>query len=109
MIPDHLIGQAAAAIYAATVFDDEFALDAWHDMNDDNPIKTTTRMYARAALEAVAADIWGHGYNEGRIAELLRELGVIADSEQLPNPYRASRPHDGQPPQAYPAPHRTDR
>ena len=62
MIPDHLIDQAAAAIYSATVFGDEFALDAWHDMADDNPVKTTTRMYARAALEAVAADIWDEGY-----------------------------------------------
>ena len=52
MIPDHLIDQAAAAIYAATAFGDKFALDAWHDMDDGNPIKTTTRMYARAALEA---------------------------------------------------------
>ena len=52
MIPDHLIDQAAAAIYAATVFGDEFAVDAWRGMADDNPIKTTTRVYARAALEA---------------------------------------------------------
>ena len=51
MIPDHLIDKAAAAIYATSVFGDRFALDAWHDMGDDNPIKTTTRMYARAALE----------------------------------------------------------
>ena len=51
MIPDHLIDKAAAAIYAATAFGDQFAIDAWHDMADDNPIKTTTRMYARAALE----------------------------------------------------------
>ena len=52
MIPDHLIDQAAAAIYASSVFGDEFAVDAWRDMADDNPVKTTTRMYARAALEA---------------------------------------------------------
>ena len=52
MIPDHLIDQAAAAIYASTAFGYEFAHDAWRDMADNNPIKTTTRMYARAALEA---------------------------------------------------------
>ena len=52
MIPDHLIDKAAAAIYASSVFGDRFALDAWRDMADDNPIKTTTRVYARAALEA---------------------------------------------------------
>ena len=52
MIPDHLIDQAAAAIYASSVFGDQFAIDAWHDMNDANPIKTPSRMYAHAALEA---------------------------------------------------------
>ena len=51
MIPQHLIDQAAAAIYASSVFGDRFALDAWRDMADDNPIKTTTRTYDRAALE----------------------------------------------------------
>ena len=90
MTPDHLIDQAAAAIYAVSVFGDKFAYDAWHDMPDDSQVKTTTRMFARAALTATAADIWGHGYNEGRAAELLRGLGVIADSEQLPNPYRTT-------------------
>lgn len=62
MIPDHLIDQAAAAIYATSAFGDLFAIHAWHDVNDNNPIKTTTRMYARAALEAVAADIWDEGH-----------------------------------------------
>ena len=62
MIPDHLIDKAAAAIYASTAFGDEFAYDAWRDMDDDSPIKTTTRMYARAALETVAADIWERGH-----------------------------------------------
>ena len=52
MSPDYLIDKAAAAIYASSVFGDRFALDAWRDMADDNPIKTTTRVYARAALEA---------------------------------------------------------
>ena len=81
MIPDHLIDKAAAAIYAATAFGDKFALDAWHDMDDDNPVKTTTRMYARAALEAVAADIWDEAIDAAS------EQGTI----QIPaNPYRAS-------------------
>ena len=52
MSPDHLIDKAAAAIYASSVFGDRFAIDAWRDMADDNPIKTTTRMYARPALDA---------------------------------------------------------
>ena len=52
MIPDHLIDKAAAAIYASSAFGDKFALDAWRDMDDDNPVKTGTRELARAALEA---------------------------------------------------------
>ena len=63
MIPDHLIDKAAAAIYQATVFGDRFAIDAWHDMADDNPFKVRTRELATAALEAVAAEIWQEGVN----------------------------------------------
>lgn len=102
MIPDHLIDKAAAAIYAVSVFGDKFAIDAWHDMSDDNPVKTTTRMYARAALEATAAHIWDQGYragfsdgpficacnawNEGECA-----CGNYGNGETpYPNPYRAS-------------------
>ena len=85
MIPDRLIDQAAAAIYAATVFGDEFAYDAWHDMDDDNPIKTTTRMYARAALETVAADIWDDAYNAG-----FKDSKIWEETGDTPNPYRAS-------------------
>src|SRR5699024_318979 len=88
MIPDHLIDQAAAAIYAATVFGDEFAIDAWRDMADGNPIKITTRVYARAALEAVAADIWDHGYVAG--VESAHEFFAGNTNADTPNPYRAS-------------------
>ena len=63
MIPNHLIDQAAAAIYASTAFGDKFALDAWHDMDDGNPFKVRTRELATAALEAVAAEIWQEGVN----------------------------------------------
>ena len=89
MIPDHLIDQAAAAIYASSAFGDEFAYDAWRDMNDNNPIKTTTRMYARAALEAVAADIWEGGYDAGSDDERAHHLGVslIDINQHTPNPY----------------------
>ena len=66
MIPDHLIDKAAAAIYASTAFGDKFAIDAWHDMDDGNPFKVRTRELATAALEAVAADIWGEGWDVGR-------------------------------------------
>ena len=88
MTPDRLIDQAAAAIYASSAFDDEFAIDAWHDMADDNPIKTTTRMYARAALEAVAADIWDDGYVAG--VESAHEFFAGENNADTPNPYKAS-------------------
>ena len=88
MIPDHLIDKAAAAIYAATVFGDRFALDAWRDMNDDNPVKTGTRELARAALEAVAADIWDDGYVAG--VESAHEFFAGENNADTPNPYRAS-------------------
>ena len=89
MIPDHLINQAAAAIYAATAFGDQYAFDAWHDMSDDNPVKTTTRMYARAALETVAADIWDEGYEAGEEDGYLMGRDEPFDAT-APNPYRAS-------------------
>lgn len=89
MIPDHLIDKAAAAIYAATAFGDKFAIDAWHDMSDDNPVKTTTRMYARAALGTVAADIWDQGWEQGMAYVVGMECGTD-DDHTITNPYRAS-------------------
>ena len=88
MIPDHLIDQAAAAIYASSAFGDRFALDAWHDMNDDHPVKTTTRMYARAALEAVAADIWDEGYEAGMLDTYRLGRDMDLTITPAPNPYR---------------------
>lgn len=81
MIPDHLIDKAAAAIYASSVFGDRFAIDAWHDMADDNPVKTGTRELATAALEAVAADIWDQGWRAGSLDVTHRY------SPETPNPY----------------------
>ena len=83
MIPDHLIDKAAAAIYQATVFGDRFAIDAWHDMADDNPFKVRTRELATAALEAVAAEIWQEGVN-------FALPGKETWAEAAHNPYRAS-------------------
>ena len=91
MIPNHLIDKAAAAIYAATVFGDEFAYDAWRDMNDDNPVKTTTRMYARAALETVAADIWQDAYDSGVHDEFTSQDWTRGNAQpNRKNPYKAS-------------------
>ena len=70
MIPDHLIDQAARAM-KASVSDDEWRNDVW-----DAPYVNN----ARAALEAVAADIW----DEGNLAGCDR-------SENHDNPYRNER------------------
>ena len=88
MIPNHLIDQAAAAIYQSTVFGDEFAIDTWHDMDNDDPIKARTRQFATAALEAVAADIWDDGYVAG--VENAHEFFAGETNADTPNPYRAS-------------------
>ena len=86
MSPDHYIDRAAAAIYASSAFGDKFAYDAWRDMDDDNPIKTTTRMYARAALEATAADIWDEGYEA-----CTDDVSICTNwNTETPNPYKAS-------------------
>ena len=103
MIPDHLIDKAAAAIYASSVFGDKFALDAWRDMNDDNPVKTGTRELARAALEATGADIWEQGAESGWQATGEGWNGEYANGtthdgaqsfrdagNDTPNPYKAS-------------------
>ena len=89
MIPDHLIDQVAAAIYASSAFGDRFAIDAWRDMPEDSHIKAGTREFAAAALEAAAADIWDEGYEAGE------EDGYLMGrdepfTETAPNPYRAS-------------------
>ena len=81
MIADHLIDQAAAAIYASSAFGDKFAYDAWRDMNDNSPIKTTTRAYARAALESTAAHIWDEGWRAGSLDVTHRY------APETPNPY----------------------
>ena len=91
MTPDHLIDQAAAAIYASSVFGDRFALDAWRDMNDNNPIKTTTRMYARAALDTTAADIWQDAYDSGVHDEFTSQDWTGREVQpNRKNPYKAS-------------------
>src|SRR5699024_4390697 len=89
MIPDHLIDRAAAAIYAASVFGDEVAHDHWRDMADGNPIKITTRVYARAALEAVAADIWDEGRRAEANAAHPTNWSEAYRDQVRTNPYRA--------------------
>ena len=90
MIPDHLIDQAAAAIYASSAFGDEFAYDAWRDMNDNSPIKTTTRAYARAALESTAAHFWDEGEEVGYVhgQHDAHRFDPGPDYTETPNPYK---------------------
>lgn len=71
MIPDHLIDKAATAILEA----------AFGQELPEAPIDL-----ARAALEAVAADIFQHGYNLGKADGLLDRIGI--DAPEQPNPYR---------------------
>ena len=79
MIPDHLIDQAARAM-KASVSDDEWRNDVW-----DAPYVNN----ARAALEAVAADIWDEGYEAGEEDGYLMGRDEPFDAS-APNPYRAS-------------------
>ena len=78
MIPQHLIYRAAQAMWEVGT-SSEWRDDVWAAPH-------LTR--ARAALEAVAADIFQHGYNLGRTDELLNQAGI--DAPDNPNPYRAS-------------------
>ena len=99
MIPDHIIDKAAMSAYDDHYWRDELYL-LWGELGDR--IQDEYRALARAALEAVAADIWDHGYqagfsdgpficacnawNEGECA-----CGNYGNGETPePNPYRAS-------------------
>ena len=59
MIPDHLIDKAAMAAYDDHYWSDELYL-LWGELGDR--IQDEYRALARAALEAVAADIWDRGH-----------------------------------------------
>lgn len=78
MIPDHIIDKAAMSAYDDHYWRDELYL-LWGELGDR--IQDEYRALARAALEAVAADIWDDAIDAAA------EQGTI----QIPdNPYRAS-------------------
>ena len=82
MIPDHLIDKAAQAVVTGMGSKSLLA-----DMHPEDA--GYARADARAALEAVAADIWDEGYEAGE------EDGYLMGrdepfTETAPNPYRAS-------------------
>ena len=63
MIPDHLLRRAAQAALAQGVYgepDSDDLLDDMHPADLEATLDTT-----RAALEAVAAEIWGQGWTAG--------------------------------------------
>ena len=90
MIPDHLIDQAAMAAYDDHYWRDELYL-LWGELGDR--IQDEYRALARAALEAVAADIWDQGYVAGdddRDRWWKAPSTYVFRDADTPNPYRAS-------------------
>ena len=85
MIPDHLIDKAAMAAYDDHYWSDELYL-LWGELGDR--IQDEYRALARAALEAVAADIWDEGADAGETVG----YGIARDNwaPRIANPYRAS-------------------
>ena len=87
MIPDHLIEKAAHAAINTPIYGDEPTRERLADMHPEDAqawLDTT-----RAALEAVAGDIFQHGYNLGKTDGLLDRIGI--DAPNNPNPYRNER------------------
>ena len=100
MIPDHLIDKAAMAAYDDHYWSDELYL-LWGELGDR--IQGEYRALARAALEAVAADIWEQGAESGWQATGEGWNGEYANGtthdgaqsfrdagNDTPNPYKAS-------------------
>ena len=100
MIPDHLIDKAAMAAYDDHYWSDELYL-LWGELGDR--IQDEYRALARAALEAVAADIWEQGAESGWQATGEGWNGEYANGtthdgaqsfrdagNDTPNPYKAS-------------------
>ena len=85
MIPDHLIDKAAMAAYDDHYWSDELYL-LWGELGDR--IQGEYRALARAALEAVAADIWDEGSAAFEIAYKCDHADPWPHLRN--NPYRAS-------------------
>ena len=86
MIPDHLIDKAAMSAYDDHYWRDELYL-LWGELGDR--IQDEYRALARAALEAVAADIWDEGYEAGEFFE--HNYGSDSEADYPDNPYRNER------------------
>ena len=98
MIPDHLIDQAWHAYVRSSNQQAIRNEMAYPDLRGPMPPPPDPRLSMRAALEAVAADIWDEAYrcgvDDARIADDLRvDVGLGPDLYAQParqNPYRAS-------------------
>ena len=87
MIPDHLIDKAARAFHESSTFN----VVAWDRLGKNSVTRTMPRKYARAILEAVAADIWDEGWAQGMAYVTGMERGTDDDLDHtITNPYRAS-------------------
>ena len=86
MIPDHLIDQAWHAYVRSSNQQAIRNEMAYPDLRGPMPPPPDPRLSMRAALEAVAADIWDEGYEacEGDVSIYTNWNG------ETPNPYRAS-------------------
>lgn len=80
MIPDHLIDKAAAGI---DKFLAEIQRGDWGNYPD---------LLARAALEAVAADIWREGFERAHVQHAAFDIRMGRRTQAIveDNPYRAS-------------------
>ena len=67
----------------------DYLIDAAMDEYAEASGQAVRRPWMRAALEAVAGDIFQHGYNLGQSDSLLDRIGI--DAPNNPNPYRNER------------------
>ena len=86
MIPDHLIDKAWHAYVRSSNQQAIRNEMAYPDLRGPMPPPPDPRLSMRAALEAVAADIWDEGYEacEG-------DVSICTNwNSETPNPYKAS-------------------
>ena len=86
MIPDHLIDQAWHAYVRSSNQQAIRNEMAYPDLRGPMPPPPDPRLSMRAALEAVAADIWDEGYEacEG-------DVSIYTNwNTETPNPYRGA-------------------
>ena len=90
MSPDHLIDQAWRAYVRSSNQQAIRNEMAYPDLRGPMPPPPDPRLSMRAALEAVAADIWEDGYDAGSDDERAHHLGVslIDINQHTPNPYK---------------------